>query len=107
MHDWTFSGTADKAVGVMLIAVIFAATMFLIYKGGDEIGPNLSLLAQFFPGYEVTVTGSFIGAFYGIVSGFVFGWLIAFLRNFAVSVYIHFLKLKGSMSAVGDYIDNP
>jgi len=24
MHDWTFSGTADKAVGVMLIAVIVA-----------------------------------------------------------------------------------
>jgi len=24
MHDWTFSGTADRAVGLMLIAVIVA-----------------------------------------------------------------------------------
>lgn len=101
-------GTAlGVALGVMGGLVIFAATMFLIFKGGDVIGPNLSLLAQFFPGYEVSMIGSFIGAFYGIVSGFIIGWLIAFLRNFAVSVYIHFLKLKGNMSAVGDYIDNP
>jgi len=28
MHDWTFSGTADRAVGLMLIAVIVA--MFFV-----------------------------------------------------------------------------
>jgi len=28
MHDWTFSGTADSAVGLMLIAVIVA--MFFV-----------------------------------------------------------------------------
>ena len=101
-------GTAlGVALGVLGGLLIFAATVYLIYKGGDVIGPNLSLLAQFFPGYEVSITGSFIGAFYGLVSGFIAGWLIAVLRNFAVSVYIHFLKLKSSMSAVGDYIDNP
>jgi hypothetical protein len=95
------------ALGLLGGLLIFAATTFLLWKGGDVIGPNLSLLAQFFPGYEVSVIGSFIGAFYGLVTGFIVGWLIAFLRNIAVSVYIHFLKLKNSMSAVGDYIDNP
>ncbi len=101
-------GTAlGVALGVLGALVIFAATTFLIFKGGEVIGPNLSLLAQFFPGYEVSILGAFIGAFYGLISGFVAGWLIAFLRNFAVSVYIHILKLKSSMSAVGDYIDNP
>jgi hypothetical protein len=101
-------GTAlGIALGFLGAVTIFAATIFLIFKGGEVVGPNLSLLAHFFPGYEVSIAGSFIGAFYGLISGFVAGWLIAFLRNFAVSVYIHILKLKSSMSAVGDYIDNP
>ena len=101
-------GTAlGIALGVLGGLVIFAATNFLVYKGGDIVGPNLSLLAQFFPGFEVSIIGSFIGFFYGMISGFVVGWLIAFLRNITVSLYIHIVKLRSSMSAVNDYIDNP
>ena len=101
-------GTAlGIALGILGGLAIFVATNFLVYKGGDVIGPNLSLLAQFFPGYEVSVAGSFVGFFYGMISGFVVGWLIAFLRNITVALYIHIVKLKSSMSAVNDYIDNP
>jgi hypothetical protein len=101
-------GTAlGVALGLLGGLLIFAATNFLVFKGGEVIGPNLGLLAQFFPGYEVSIAGSLIGGFYGLISGFVVGWLIAFLRNTAVAIYIHILKLKSSMSAVGDYIDNP
>ena len=101
-------GTAfGIALGSLLGVTIFLATVFLLIKGGDVIGPNLSLLSQFFVGYEVSFTGSLIGCFYGLITGFVVGWSIAFIRNFVLSVYIHLLKLKGSMSAVNDYIDNP
>ena len=101
-------GTAlGIALGILGGLAIFVATNFLVYKGGAVIGPNLSLLAQFFPGYEVSVAGSFVGFFYGMISGFVVGWLIAFLRNITVALYIHIVKLKSSMSAVNDYIDNP
>ncbi|HEX6126994.1 MAG TPA: hypothetical protein VFZ23_16595 [Pyrinomonadaceae bacterium] len=101
-------GTAlGIALGTLGGLAIFAATNYLVFKGGDVIGPNLSLLAQFFPGFEVSIAGSFIGFVYGLITGFVFGWLIAFLRNITVSLYIHVLKLKSSMSAVNDYIDNP
>ena len=101
-------GTAlGIALGILGGLVIFVATNFLVYKGGDIVGPNLSLLAQFFPGFEVSILGSFIGFFYGMITGFVVGWLIAFLRNITVSLYIHIVKLKSSMSAVNDYIDNP
>jgi hypothetical protein len=101
-------GTAlGVALGLLAGLIIFAATNFLVWKGGDVIGPNLSLLAQFFPAYEVSVLGSFVGFFYGMVSGFALGWLIAILRNTALSLYIHILKLRSSMSAVNDYIDNP
>jgi tetrahydromethanopterin S-methyltransferase subunit G len=95
------------SLGTLFGLVIFFATNILIIKGGDIVGPNLVLLNQYFIGYEITFTGSLIGLVYGFVSGFILGWLIAFLRNFVVAVYLHILKLKGSMSAVNDYIDNP
>jgi hypothetical protein len=95
------------SLGTLFGLVIFFATNLLIIKGGDVIGPNLVLLNQYFIGYEITFTGSLIGLVYGFVSGFILGWLIAFLRNFVVAVYLHILRVKSSMSAVNDYIDNP
>lgn len=102
----------DKtALGVSLGALfglaVFLATNILIFKGGEEIGPNLILLSQYFTGFDISFTGSLIGLFYGFITGFALGWLIAFLRNAVIRVYIGFLKLKGSMSTVNDFIDNP
>ena len=95
------------AIGLLFGLVVFAATNFLILKGGDDPGPRLALLGQFFIGYEVSFTGSLIGMVYGIISGFIIGWLIAMIRNLVVTIYMHIIRLKGSMSAVNDYIDNP
>lgn len=95
------------SLGTLFGLVIFFATNFLIYKGGDLVGPNLQLLSQYFIGYEVTFVGSLIGLVYGFMSGFIIGWLIATLRNFFVSAYVFVLKLKSSFTAVNDYIDNP
>ena len=64
--------------------LLFAATLILVVKGGTVIGPTLGLLGQYFPGYQVSVTGSFIGLAYGAASGYVGGWLFAFLRNAAL-----------------------
>ena len=95
------------SVGTLFGLIIFLATNILVFKGGDHIGQNLALLNQYFIGYKVTVGGSLIGLLYGFVTGFIIGWLIAFLRNIIVAIYLHFIKLKGSMSAVNDFIDNP
>ncbi len=95
------------SIGTLLGLVIFLATNFLIFKGGEQIGPRLALLNQYFIGYEVTVFGSFIGLIYGFLTGFIFGWLSATIRNIIVTLYIHFFKFKGKMSAVNDFIDNP
>lgn len=95
------------AAGTFAGLVIFTTTNFLIYKGGEEIGPNLQLLSQYFIGYEVTETGSLIGLAYGFFFGFFLGALIAFLRNSIVGIYLHFLKVKEHVSAVNDFIDNP
>lgn len=95
------------SLGALFSMVIFLATNILIFKGGDVIGPNLMLLGQYFIGYEVTFSGSLIGSVYGFVSGFMLGVLIAFLRNAVLRVYLHLVRLKGSISAINDYIDNP
>jgi tetrahydromethanopterin S-methyltransferase subunit G len=95
------------ALGLLFGLAIFLATNILIFKGGDEIGPNRSLLGQFFIGYEVSFTGSIIGMIYGMIAGLIIGWSIAFIRNLMVTIYMNYLRIKGSVSAVNDYIDNP
>lgn len=60
---------------------LFFATLFLVIKGGPNVGAHLRLLNQFFPGYTVTLAGSFIGLVYGFVTGFVGGWLVGWIYN--------------------------
>ena len=81
-------------VGAFLGGAICAATVLLLIKGGDAIGPNLSLLAQFFPGYSVTWAGSLIGLLYGFVIGFVFGFSFAFCRNAAMRLHLGSRKVQ-------------
>ena len=64
--------------GGTLIAV---ATLWLVVRGGEEVGPHLGLLANYFPGYRVTWLGSLLGFVYGAVVGAVFGWTLARIYN--------------------------
>jgi hypothetical protein len=72
------------ASGLLLGLVIFAATLWLVIKGGPNVGQHLVLLAQFFPGYRVTFLGSFVGLGYGIATGFVIGFIVGRLYNYIV-----------------------
>ena len=74
------------AVGAILGLGLFVATNWLVVKGGPVVGPNLSLLGQFFIGYRVTFAGSLIGLAYGFVFGFVVGYVTARLYNWLVDV---------------------
>ena len=69
------------AFGLAAGFVLFIATLFLVIKGGQNVGAHLGLLSQFFPGYSVTFAGSFIGFAYGFATGFVGGWLIGWVYN--------------------------
>jgi len=69
------------SLGLMSGTILLFATLVLVLKGGVVVGPNLQLLNQYFPGYSVTVTGSFFGLAYGLVSGFIGGWSFALMRN--------------------------
>ena len=56
--------------GILGGAALFLATVWLVLKGGNPVGPHLALLGQFFVGYRVTAMGSVVGLAYGFVTGF-------------------------------------
>jgi hypothetical protein len=69
------------ALGLVLGSGIFIATIILMIRGGEQVGPHLALLGQFFIGYQVTFAGSLIGFLYGLLFGFLVGYMIAGLYN--------------------------
>jgi hypothetical protein len=69
------------AFGLLFAVALLAATNILILQGGPVIGPHLSLLRWYFPGYSVTFRGSLIGAVYAFVVGYGVGWSIATIYN--------------------------
>ena len=68
-------------LGIMTGLLVFTATNWLVLQGGEEVGPHLGLLGQFFWGYSVSFAGSVVGLAYGLVLGFVAGWSIAWIYN--------------------------
>ena len=68
-------------LGLLCGLLIFMATNWLVLRGGEQIGPHLRLLSQYFIGYRVTFPGSFIGFAYGFALGTLSGALIGWLYN--------------------------
>ena len=68
-------------IGLMAGTGLFAATNWLVLKGGKAVGLHLSLLGQFFIGYSVTFSGSLVGFAYAFVCGYVIGYSVARIYN--------------------------
>lgn len=69
------------AFGSLFAIGLIAATNILILRGGEVVGPHLSLLRWYFPGYSVTFAGSLIGAVYAFVLGYGLGRSVAAIYN--------------------------
>jgi len=67
--------------GMVAGAALFAATLWLVIKGGPNVGQHLNLLRAYYPGYSVSWLGSIVGLFYGALTGAVLGWCVAWLYN--------------------------
>jgi len=85
------------AIGSVSGLLFFIATIWLIIKDGDVVGPNLKLLGQYFIGYTVTVKGAFIAFGYSFAWSFLFGWLFAYVRNLFLALYIYRVKKKAEL----------
>ncbi|NOT47189.1 MAG: hypothetical protein HOP17_05500 [Acidobacteria bacterium] len=73
-------------LGAICSLAIFAATNWLVLKGGEVVGPHMGLLGQFLIGYSVTFVGSLIGAAYLFFFGYVSGLFIAWIYNWVISL---------------------
>lgn len=75
------AGIVAVVTGMIGGTALFAATLWLVVKGGENVGQHLGLLRAYYPGYSVTWAGSFVGFLYGALTGAVFGWCVAWLYN--------------------------
>ena len=75
------AGIVAVVTGMVAGFALFAATIWLVIRGGPNVGKNLSLLSVYYPGYSVTWTGSLVGFLYGAMTGVVLGWCVAWLYN--------------------------
>jgi len=69
------------AVGALCGLGLCAATVVLVIRGGPNPGPHLGLLGAYFPGFQVTWTGSLLGLLYGALTGYLVGRVVAGLYN--------------------------
>lgn len=69
------------AFGLVFGLGLFITTNILVVKGGPTVGPHLSLLRVYFPGYSVTFLGSLVGFVYTFVLGYGVGRVIATTYN--------------------------
>jgi hypothetical protein len=68
-------------LGIIGGTTLWLATVWLVVKGGQVVGPHLSLLGNYFPGYTVSWPGAFVGFVYGALSGGFIGYSVAFIYN--------------------------
>ena len=69
------------AFGLISGVGLFIATNILVIKGGQPLGPHLSLLSMYFPGYSVSFVGSVVGLIYAFVLGYGLGRIVATVYN--------------------------
>ena len=69
------------STGLLFGGGLFLATIFLVLRGGPNVGQHLSMLRVFFPGYSVTWTGAVIGFIYAFVLGYGLGRIIGSVYN--------------------------
>lgn len=78
---WLNAKALGLVLGLLSGLALFIATNWLVIKGGEPVGPHLSLLSQYFIGYRVSFLGSFIGFAYAFALGAVSGALIGWIYN--------------------------
>ena len=85
------------AVGTVLAAGLFFATLVLLLSG-EPYGPNLSLIGNYFLGYNVSWGGMLVGTLEAALGGFALGWIIARAINLLVGAYETSLRRRLQLS---------
>lgn len=75
------SGIFATVLGMTCGTGLWIATVWLVIRGGQNVGQHLGLLRFYFPGYSVTWAGAFIGFAYAALAGGVAGYALAWIYN--------------------------
>lgn len=94
------------ATGIVCALYVMLGTLFLVFMGGETVGPHAALLGQYFFGYSVTHTGALIGGLYGLFWGFLLGWLIAYFRNALLGFYLFYIKRRADADAFRNFLNS-
>jgi hypothetical protein len=95
-------GAFVVASAIVTGVVLCALTLLLVIKGaapGVAVGPHLSQLSVFFPGYSVTPLGALIGAAYASVVGAAGGFLLATVWNAAHALFLAVTRVRASLAS--------
>ena len=86
------------ARGLIFGCLVFLATAALLLAGGENVGQNLALLGNYFPGYTVTWFGALAGFLWGAAAGYIIGFITAMSINVTVSIHLgKLLKRLGNV----------
>ncbi len=75
------AGVMAAVFGLTAGSGLWLATVWLVIRGGENVGAHLKLLRVYFPGYTVTWGGAFLGFVYGALVGGLAGFLLAWIYN--------------------------
>lgn len=75
------AGVLAIVFGLTAGSALWLATVWLVLRGGPDVGKHLGLLRHYFPGYTVTWPGAFLGFFYAAILGGLVGFVVASLYN--------------------------
>ena len=75
------AGIMAIVCGLLTGTGLLVATIWLVSRGGPNMGQHLSLLGSYLPGYTVSWAGAILGFVYGAVVGGAVGWSAAWIYN--------------------------
>ncbi len=96
---------AGVAAGLVSGLGFFAATALLLLRGGEPVGPMLSLLRHYLPGYRVTWFGACVGMAEVALLVFVLAYALARTRNLLVQGYLRRVMKRVEARLTRDLLD--
>lgn len=92
------------AIGLVLGSVVFLATVVGVLV--PDPPSFLYLLANYFPGYTVSLPGALVGFGWAAFAFFVAGWFTAFVRNFVMAAMVWIVRTRAELMATRDFLDH-
>ena len=92
------------SIGIVSAVGLFLATMILVLKGGEFVGPTLGLLSNYLIGYSVTWQGAFVGLIEAGIIGFVLGFMFSWCRNTGIDAYAFMLRRRADAEVRRDLL---